>query len=210
MAIWSGITKFVKRFALRSGETPANTACFEDIVIVPKKTVAVVLDTPNGARTVEARYGRGVRPDLVQILKIARDRGVLTGAVAVANGGIPSYVLAEWRRIGYEPYCGLSGQDCDDSVTAKALSLGMRCDVLVLASGDHAYAPLVEALTRLGKEVIVTAVRKNTARILLSSASEFIDMPISRPRSKMLQSVIPISKSQKSQQMMGQPAEGGA
>ena len=209
MEMWTRIKKLASRLSWRFGK-PCETIGSDGTDCSPKKTVGVVLDTPNGTRTVEATYGRGARPDFAQVLKIAQARGVVTGAVAVANAGIPSYVLAEWRRIGYAPYCGLGRPDCDDSVTAKALSMGMRCDILVLASGDHAYAPLVRALTRLGKEVVVTAVRESTAQILLSSASEFVDMPVSKHSRKPMRNVARLLKSQDAPQRIQQSAESGA
>jgi len=210
MKMWTTIWRLVSHLAQRFEKPRCKTTNIEGFKGTPKKkTVGVVLDTPNCARRVEACHGRGARPDFVQVLKIARSKGSLAAAVAVANAGVPAYVLAEWRRIGYSPYCGLGRSDCDDSVTAKALSLGMRCDVLVLASGDHAYAPLVQALRRLGKEVVVTAVRSGTARVLLSSASEFVEIPVSRCSGKFLRNALPAFQKRHVPQRV-QAAESGA
>lgn len=209
MGKWLTIRNLLKRFTKQSVEPSKSASNSNSVGITPQKTVGIVSDTPNGTRTVESTYGQGVRPDFQQLINIARQKGTITSAIAVANSGIPRYVADDWARLGYSVrYGGMP--DCDDTVFAKALTLGMKCDVLFLCSGDHCFAPVVEALTRLGKEVIVIAVRTSTAQVLLASATGFIEMPVIRRQRRPSSKITSILQSQKMPRLIRSSAGASA
>lgn len=74
-----------------------------------------------------------------------------------------------------EYYGGLKKADWDVGIAVDAIKTSEGVDVVVLASGDGDYVPLVEYLKNHGKRVEVMAFGKSTSSKLREVADEFID-----------------------------------
>lgn len=75
-----------------------------------------------------------------------------------------------------EYYGGLKKADWDVGIAVDAIKTSEGVDVVVLASGDGDYVPLVEYLKNHGKRVEVMAFGKSTSSKLREVADEFLDL----------------------------------
>lgn len=75
-----------------------------------------------------------------------------------------------------EYYGGLKKADWDVGIAVDAIKTSDGVDVVVLASGDGDYVPLVEYLKDHGKRVEVIAFGKSTSSKLKDAADEFLDL----------------------------------
>ena len=75
-----------------------------------------------------------------------------------------------------EFYGGAKKADWDVGIVLDAVRTAPNIDVVVLASGDGDFIPLVEYLKNQGKRVEVIAFGKSTSSKLIEVADEFIDM----------------------------------
>jgi uncharacterized protein (TIGR00288 family) len=90
---------------------------------------------------------------------------------ALINLGIETRV-----RPLQEFYGGLKKADWDVGIVVDAIRVATSVDVIVLASGDGDFIPLVEYLRNQGKKVEVIAFGKSTSSILKDTADEFINI----------------------------------
>ncbi len=90
---------------------------------------------------------------------------------ALTKLGIETRVrdLQEW-------YGGAKKADWDVGIVIDAIRTASALDVVVLASGDGDFIPLVEYLKNMGKRVEVLAFGRSTSTKLKEIADEFIDM----------------------------------
>lgn len=70
--------------------------------------------------------------------------------------------------------------DWDVGIAMDTIRLAPKLDVVVLASGDGDYAPLVEHLKSLGVQVEVTAFGRSTSGKLIEVADSFLDLDSSK------------------------------
>lgn len=75
-----------------------------------------------------------------------------------------------------EFYGGAKKADWDVGIVIDAIRTAPGLDVIILASGDGDFIPLVEYLKNQGKRVEVMAFGKSTSSKLKEVADEFIDM----------------------------------
>lgn len=145
---------------------------------VPTRSkVAIVLDTPNLARRVQAAFGPTAAPDYSEIRKIAEERGEITEAIAGVNDGIPEFWLRHLRFHGYS--VGFShARDCDDHVVSQIVRVALSANIVLIGSGDGRFTAITTILRAIGKTVIVVAVRTATHRNLLEKADSFVDVPV--------------------------------
>ena len=94
---------------------------------------------------------------------------------ALTNLGIETRVrdLQEW-------YGGAKKADWDVGIVIDAIRTAQGLDVIVLASGDGDFIPLVEYLKNQGKRVEVMAFGKSTSSKLKEVCDEFIDMDLDK------------------------------
>jgi uncharacterized protein (TIGR00288 family) len=90
---------------------------------------------------------------------------------ALINLGIETRV-----RPLQEFYGGLKKADWDVGIVVDAIRVATSVDVIVLASGDGDFIPLVEYLRNQGKKVEVIAFGKSTSSLLKESADEFTNI----------------------------------
>jgi uncharacterized LabA/DUF88 family protein len=75
-----------------------------------------------------------------------------------------------------EYYGGIKKADWDVGIAVDAIKNSEIVDVIVLASGDGDYAPLIEYLKNRGRRVEVLAFGKSTSSRLKEMADSFIDL----------------------------------
>jgi len=75
-----------------------------------------------------------------------------------------------------EYYGGMKKADWDVGIAVDAIKVLDMVDVIVLASGDGDYAPLVEYLQNRGRRVEVIAFGKSTSSRLKEMIDDFIDL----------------------------------
>ncbi len=75
-----------------------------------------------------------------------------------------------------EYYDGMKKADWDVGIAVDAIKTASIVDVIVLASGDGDYTPLVEYLKNQGRRVEVMAFGKSTSTKLREIADSFIDL----------------------------------
>src|SRR3989344_4214184 len=71
---------------------------------------------------------------------------------------------------------GIKKGDWDVGITMDAIRQMAKVDVIVLASGDGDYVPLLEYLKNFGVRVEVIAFGKSSSSKLIEAADDFIDM----------------------------------
>lgn len=81
-----------------------------------------------------------------------------------------------------EFYGGAKKADWDVGIVIDAIRTAQGLDVIVLASGDGDFIPLVEYLKNQGKRVEVMAFGRTTSSKLKEVADEFIDMDEGLPK----------------------------
>jgi uncharacterized LabA/DUF88 family protein len=77
-----------------------------------------------------------------------------------------------------EFYGGAKKADWDVGIVIDAIRTAASLDVIVLASGDGDFIPLVEYLKNQGKRVEVLSFGKTTSLKLKEAADEFIDLDL--------------------------------
>lgn len=75
-----------------------------------------------------------------------------------------------------EYYGGAKKADWDVGIAVDAIKTSELVDVIVVASGDGDYVPLVDYLKNHGRRVEVAAFGKSTSSKLIETADEFIDL----------------------------------
>jgi len=75
-----------------------------------------------------------------------------------------------------EYYSGLKKADWDVGIVVDGIRASTSADVIVLASGDGDFIPLVEYLRNQGKRVEVIAFGRSTSSKIKEEADEFIDI----------------------------------
>lgn len=75
-----------------------------------------------------------------------------------------------------EYYGGIKKADWDVGIAIDAVKTAEIVDVIVLASGDGDYAPLVEYLKNRGRRVEIIAFGKSTSSRLKEMADSFVDL----------------------------------
>jgi uncharacterized LabA/DUF88 family protein len=77
-----------------------------------------------------------------------------------------------------EFYGGAKKADWDVGIVIDAIRTAASLDVIVLASGDGDFIPLVEYLKNQGKRVEILSFGKTTSQKLKETADEFIDLDL--------------------------------
>lgn len=75
-----------------------------------------------------------------------------------------------------EYYGGMKKADWDVGIAVDAIKTSEIVDVIIIASGDGDYIPLVEYLKNQGRRVEVVAFGKSTSSKLIETADQFIDL----------------------------------
>lgn len=158
---------------------PRCTVENADVTVVGLR-VAVVVDTPNIFRCLVEKSGPGFRPAWAELVRKARRLGSLTSAVAVVNAGFPTSRAFAFHRAGYS-VVRADGADCDEYVVTSLVEAAVNSDVVLVAGGDHRFAPAAALAREAGRRVVVVTVMGTCAHRLSQLANEIWEMPTSPP-----------------------------
>jgi uncharacterized LabA/DUF88 family protein len=147
--------------------------------------VAVFIDVQNLYHSARAIYQR--RVNFKELLETAvGDRQLVRAfayVVATKTGEEKAFFEA-LTKLGIEIrvkdlqeyYGGMKKADWDVGIAVDAIKTSEIVDVIVLASGDGDYTPLVEYLKNQGRRVEVMAFGKSTSAKLREMADDFLDL----------------------------------
>jgi NYN domain len=102
-------------------------------------------------------------------------RGTLVARVASGDAGIVRKLAFALDGLGIRTHVHRGGIDAADQALLRMLDhdVPMTCGTVVIASGDHVFAPSVRCLREQGKRVEVVACRGTVSAELYASADSF-------------------------------------
>lgn len=148
--------------------------------------VAVLIDVQNLYHSAKNLYN--ARVNFTEVLKSALASRKLVraiGYVIKTETGEESAFFDALTKIGIETKIkdlqifpgGIKKGDWDVGMAVDAIRLGdFFIDVLILATGDGDFVPLVEYLRNRGRQVEIIAFGRSTSAKLKEAADDFIDM----------------------------------
>lgn len=150
-----------------------------------EQRVGVLLDVQNLYHSAKNLYNS--RVNFKEILKTAVAGRTLIraiGYVIKTESGEEKSFFEALTRLGIEAkskdlqifYGGMKKADWDVGITIDAVRLSSSLDIIVLASGDGDFVPLVEYLKNQGKQVEVIAFGKSASAKLKEVAEDFTDL----------------------------------
>lgn len=153
--------------------------------------VAVFIDAQNMYHS--AQHVGGGNPNFAEILKEAvADRRLIRAIAYVVRGksGTEQAFFDALVKLGIEAKekelqewaSGAKKADWDVGIAVDAIRISELVDVVVLASGDGDFIPLVEYLQHRGRIVEVAGFRPTTSGKLQDLADHFIDLAADQKR----------------------------
>ena len=151
-----------------------------------EQRIAVLIDVQNMYHSAKNLYQAKV--NFKEILKTAVADRKLIRAIAYVirtESGEEKAFFGALTKFGIETKTkdlqiflgGIKKADWDVGITVDAIRLGdFFIDVLILATGDGDFVPLVEYLKNRGRQVEVVAFGRSTSAKLKEAADDFIDM----------------------------------
>lgn len=147
--------------------------------------VAVFIDVQNLYHSARALYQR--RVNFKELLDSSVGKRQLIRAFAYVvrtKTGEEKLFFEALGKLGIEMrvkdlqefYGGMKKADWDVGIAVDAIKTSEIVDVIVIASGDGDYIPLVEYLKNQGRRVEVMAFGRSTSSKLKEEADEFIDL----------------------------------
>ena len=164
--------------------------------------MAILIDVQNLYHSAKNLYN--ARVNFNEVLKAALAGRKLVraiGYVIKTETGEESAFFEALTKMGIETKIkdlqifpgGIKKGDWDVGITVDAIRLGdFFIDVLILATGDGDFVPLVEYLRNRGRQVEVIAFGRSTSAKLKEATDDFIDMSADSKKF-----TIPIKKSKK-------------
>lgn len=147
--------------------------------------VGIFLDVQNMYHSAKNLYKS--RVNFAEVLKTAVASRQLVRAIAYVistESGEEKMFFEALTKLGIETkekelqifLGGLKKADWDVAIAVDSLRLAPSLDAVVLCSGDGDFAPLVEQLKSMGKQVEVIAFGKSASSKLKEAADDFIDL----------------------------------
>lgn len=147
-----------------------------------RQRVGVLVDVANVAGAARLLFEKSV--DYFRLLDVCRDGRVLVEAHAyVIDKGLPGVdaFTAALRHGAYKVHVkkpktfpdGTVKADWDLAIAVDAIGLAERCDVIVLASGDGDFVPLIQGLRRRRVFTEAIAFPERAAHDLVSAVDQF-------------------------------------
>jgi uncharacterized LabA/DUF88 family protein len=154
-------------------------------IIHKEQRVAVLIDVQNLYHSAKNLYQAKV--NFKEILKVAVSGRKLIRTFAYVvrtKTGEERPFFEALTKLGIETrvrelqefYGGLKKADWDVGIVIDAIRTAPSVDVIVLASGDGDFIPLVEYLKNQGKRVEIIAFGRSTSSRLREIADEFLDI----------------------------------
>jgi uncharacterized protein (TIGR00288 family) len=155
------------------------------IVKHPEQRVGIFIDTQNLYHSAKNIYKSKVNFDAV--VKEALSNRKLVRAISyvvTTESGEEQPFFDALRKIGIETktkdlqifFGGAKKADWDVGMAIDAIKMAPKLDVIVLATGDGDFIPLVEYVRAQGCQVEVIAFGRSSSSRLMETADEFIDM----------------------------------
>lgn len=165
--------------------------------LIKEQRIAIFLDVQNLYHS--AKHLFEGRPNYKNIILDALKGRILVRAIGyvVRSGSEEERAFFETlKETGIELkikdlqifYGGVKKADWDVGLTLDAISIAPSVDVIILASGDGDFAPLVERLKHYGKIVEVVAFSKSASSKLKEVADDFLDL-CSNPKKYILKKI---------------------
>lgn len=153
--------------------------------------VAVLIDVQNLYHSAKALFQR--RVNFKELLTAALGERKLVRAFAYVvrtKTGEERPFFEALDKLGIEMrvkdlqeyYGGMKKADWDVGIAVDAIKTSSIVDVIVIASGDGDYIPLVEYLKNQGRRVEVMAFGKSASSKLKEEADEFVDLSDNQKR----------------------------
>jgi uncharacterized LabA/DUF88 family protein len=153
--------------------------------------VAVFIDVQNLYHSARALFQK--RVNFSELLDFAvGDRQLIRafGYVVKTKSGEEKAFLEALEKIGIELrvkdlqeyYDGTKKADWDVGLAVDAIKTASIVDVIIIASGDGDYIPLVEYLKNQGRRVEVMAFGKSASSALQEEADAFVDLSANQKR----------------------------
>lgn len=153
----------------------------------PDQRVAIFIDTQNMYHT--AKHVHGARVNFANLVQTAVGTRQLVRAIAYvakSKTGEESAFFEALIQNGIELKIkdvqefssGAKKADWDVGMTVDAIAISPRVDVVILATGDGDFVPLVEYLRSHGVISEVISFAESTSQALRESADAFLDMSV--------------------------------
>ena len=148
-----------------------------------RKRIAIFVDVQNIYYTVRDHYRRQF--DYQKLWQLLSQHGEITFATAYAidrGDQNQQKFQHKLREIGFDiklkPFIqradGSRKGDWDVGITIDVMEEATRCDIVVMATGDGDFTPLIERIKeRYGVKVWVVSVRSLTAKNLIDTADTY-------------------------------------
>jgi uncharacterized protein (TIGR00288 family) len=132
------------------------------------KNIALFVDGPNIIR-------KEFSIDLDDMRKAVQKHGRIAVAKVFLNQFAPDKLVEAIANQGFEPSIMLAGEkaaDVDVSVAVAIVEAGYdkRIDMIAVASRDADYLPAIQAVKKLGKEIIIIGAEPGFSKALQKSA----------------------------------------
>ncbi|MEK7579643.1 MAG: NYN domain-containing protein [Patescibacteria group bacterium] len=163
------------------------TASLPKLFMPSKKnqTVAVFVDAQNMYHSARNLYK--ARVNFKELLKTAiNGRNLVKANAYVVKSDVPEEqgFFEALERSGYYLKMkdlqifpgGMKKGDWDVGIAIDAISMIQKTEVMVLATGDGDFVPLLEYLKHQGVTVEVVAFRRSTSSKLIQAADKFFDL----------------------------------
>jgi hypothetical protein len=139
--------------------------------------VGALLDLENLLHAARRRSGHAVRADLRSLMVQVRAMGQLRHAVGCCDFWLAKMLTPAAAELGVRVFPGRLGKDrADAELLRRATDIPRSVDVLVIGSGDGAFAPLVARAALAGRHTVVVARAGTVAASLRAAAHEVIEL----------------------------------
>lgn len=117
----------------------------------------------------------GAARDLLSLIHAVAARGTIVGKIACCDPDAARHLAPALAAVGVRTFIHHGGQDAADLMLMEHVSCAPRsCDSVVIASGDHIFASMAQALRAQGKHLTAAAVPGSISADLYTAVDEFL------------------------------------
>ncbi|MEK7452772.1 MAG: NYN domain-containing protein [Patescibacteria group bacterium] len=151
----------------------------------PSQRVGIFIDVQNLYHSAKNLYKTKVNfKEVLNTAVAGRQLVRAIGYVISTESGEERIFFDALTKLGIETkekelqifFGGLKKADWDVAIAVDALRLAPSLDTVVLCSGDGDFAPLVEQLQSMGKQVEIIAFSKSASSKLQEACDDFVDL----------------------------------
>lgn len=120
--------------------------------------VAALVDLENVLAHLWGRPAADLREGLLEVVDRIRSEGDVVSLVGVGNAGLCRDLVSAAAACGLRLFTVAPGPDAADTLLLELASgIPRSATLLLIASGDHAFAPLARSQRESGRRVVVVA-----------------------------------------------------